>query len=234
MVMPDGSKRVAVILQPSYLPWLGYFDQLARSDVFVLYDDVQYDKHSWRNRNRIKTPQGAIWLTVPVLTKAQNWPTNRDVKIDNLHDWRRKHLHSIRQNYAAAEFFRDFVGVFETLYAREWRFLIDLNIESFGILTEQLGLKREIRFSSELNVEGKGTQRLVDICTKLGASRFFEGAAGRDYIDEAQFQAAGIELAYQEYDHPVYPQLHDPFVPYLSVLDLLFNCGPRSLEVLSR
>src|SRR5438105_3134011 len=118
------SKRVAVILQPSYLPWLGYFAQMNRSDVFVVYDDVQYDKHSWRNRNRIKTPQGPLWLTVPVLTRGQNKPTNRDIAIDNSTDWPRKHLQTIRQNYTRAKFFDDYIGLVEQIYSRAWSFLI--------------------------------------------------------------------------------------------------------------
>ncbi len=225
-------QRVAVILQPSYLPWLGYFAQLMRSDVFVIYDNVQYDKHSWRNRNRIKTAQGPHWLTVPVLTRGQNWPTNRDVKIDNLHDWRRKHWLSLRQSYARAPFFSDYAGIFEPLYARTWDFLLDLNMASFTAMSAALGIKREIRLASELGVEGTSTERLVRICQALGADCFYEGAAGRDYIDPAVFEAANITLEFQDYGHPTYPQLHGNFVPYLSAVDLLFNCGPKSLEIL--
>jgi len=224
--------RVAVILQPSYLPWLGYFAQMHRSDIFILYDDVQYDKGSWRNRNRIKTPQGTQWLTVPVLTKAQNWPTNRDIKINNASDWRRKHLIALKQNYSRAPYFKDYIVFFEELYAREWDFLIDLNIASLDGLTRALGLKREIRFASEVGVQGKSVERLIEICRAVGADCFYEGAAGRNYIDDVLFAQAGIRLEYQDYKHPVYPQLYGEFVPYLSVVDLLFNCGPKSLEIL--
>lgn len=226
--------RTAVILQPSYLPWLGYFAQMGRSDVFVVYDDVQYDKHSWRNRNRIKTAQGVQWLTVPVRTHGQNWPTNRDVLIDNKQDWRRKHLMSIRQSYAKAPFFREYIGVFDDLYARERTHLLELNHTLLLSICDVLGLQREIRFSSELGVEGANVSRLVNICRTVGAERFYEGAAGRDYIDDSQFTSAGLHIEYQDYQHPEYPQLHGPFEPFLSVIDLLFNCGPKSLEVLSQ
>jgi hypothetical protein len=225
---------VTVVLQPSYLPWLGYLAQMARSDVFVLYDDVQYDKHSWRNRNRIKTPQGEQWLTVPVRHRGQNWPTSREIRIDGQQDWARKHLQALRQNYARAPYFKDYAGLFESLLARRWDFLIDLNVAALSALADALGLRRDVRFSSELAVPGRGTERLVDICRRLGAGVFFEGAAGRDYIDESLFAAAGVRLEYQDYKHPVYPQLHGEFLPYLSVVDLLFNCGPASLEVLAQ
>lgn len=226
------TKRTAVILQPSYLPWLGYFAQMHKSDVFVVYDDVQYDKHSWRNRNRIKTPQGAQWLTVPVCTKGRDWPSNREVTIDNAQSWRKKHLQSIKQSYARAPFFKDYVGIFEGIYERDWTYLIDLNMACLTAMTEALGLKREIRFSSELEVEGERVDRLIEICRKVGATDFYEGAAGRDYIDDARFAAAQLGIEYQDYQHPTYPQLHGEFVPFLSVADLLFNCGPRSLEIL--
>jgi hypothetical protein len=226
------AERVAVILQPSYLPWLGYFAQLHRSDVFVVYDDVQFDKHGWRNRNRIKTAQGAQWLTVPVLTYKQNWPTNRAIAIDNTQHWRKKHLASLRQNYAKAPFFADYIDTLDDLLTRDWPSLFDLNMAAFRQLMKSLGIVRELRFASELGVDGDPVDRLIGMCKKVGASRFFEGAAGRDYIADDRFRAAGIAIEYQDYRHPVYPQLHGEFVPYLSVVDLLFNCGPRSLEIL--
>jgi WbqC-like protein family len=226
------SRRVVVVLQPSYLPWLGYFAQMHRSDVFVLYDDVQYDKHSWRNRNRIKTAQGMQWLTVPVRTKGCSYPTIREVEIDNATDWRRKHLLTLRQSYARAAYFDETMGVLQPLYERDWTRLLDLNVAFLSALAEVLGLRREICFASELDVPGDRVQRLIDICKRLAANCFYEGAAGRDYIDDALFRAAGVDIEYQDYQHPVYPQLHGEFVPHLSVVDLLFNCGPRSLEIL--
>ena len=182
------SRRVAVILQPSYLPWLGYFSQMQRSDVFVLYDDVQYDKHSWRNRNRIKTLQGIQWLTVPVLTKGQNWPTNRVVRIYNAIDWRKKHRLSIRQNYGKAPYFSDYFGIFDDLYYRPWDSLLELNMTFLNAVCDMLGLKRETIFSSDLGVKGDTVERLIAICNQLGANVFYEGAAGRDYIDDELFE----------------------------------------------
>ena len=226
--------NVVVILQPSYLPWLGYFAQIQRSDVFVVYDDVQYDKHGWRNRNRIKTPHGIQWLTVPILTKGQNWLTNREAKINNAIDWRKKHLASIRQNYSKAPYFSDYIGIFDMLYILSWDSLLDLDMAIINALCNMLGLKREIIFSSNLGVEGETIERLIAICHHLGANIFYEGSAGRNYIDEKIFTDAGITLEYQDYNHPVYQQLHGGFESHLSVIDLLFNCGPSSLEVLKQ
>jgi hypothetical protein len=226
--------KTAVILQPSYLPWLGYFAQMARSDVFVVYDDVQYDKHSWRNRNRIKTARGAQWLTVPVAVHGKNKPLISDVVIDDKQRWPRKHLESLRQNYSHAPYFSQYITIFEELYAREWTRLIELNHAFLIALCGALGLDREIRFSSELGVPGTSVDRLVGICRAVGADCFYEGAAGRDYIDDSQFTAAGLRIEYQDYRHPEYPQFHGAFEPFLSVVDLLFHCGPRSLEILAQ
>lgn len=226
--MPD---RVVVILQPGYLPWLGYFEQLHRSDVFVVYDDVQFDR-SWRNRNRIKTPRGVQYLTVPVLTKGRNWPSIRDIEIDQTAPWVRKHLETLRRNYARAPYYGAYIDGFERLYARQWKFLLDLNLACLEMLTSALGLRREIRLASDLGVPGRSAERLVAICQALGGDVLYEGAAGRAYIDGRLFVEADIRLEYQDYAHPSYPQLYGPFVPYLSVVDLLFNCGPQSLELL--
>ena len=227
------AQRTAVILQPSYFPWIGYFAQMARADVFVVYDDVQYDKHSWRNRNRIKSSAGPQWLTVPVRTHGRDQPTNRGIHVDNAQNWRRKHLLSIQQNYSKALYFAQYFPVFEQLFAREWDLLIDLNLAAFSAMNEALGLVREIKFSSELGCEGASVERLIALCHTLGATRFYEGSAGRDYIDDSLFRSAGIEIEYQDYPHPTYPQLHGDFVSHLSIIDLLFNCGPKSMEVLA-
>lgn len=223
-----------VVLQPSYLPWLGYFDQMFKSDVFVVYDDVQYDKHGWRNRNRIKTPQGPQWLTVPVLTKGRDFPANREVEINNTVSWRTKQLRSIAQNYGRAPYFNRYIGTLEQILERPWRFLIDLNMAFINFLREQLGLQTRIYFSSELKVRVEGrNERLIGICHYFHADTFLEGDAGKDYIDANLFAHEGIRLEYHAYQHPVYRQLHGEFIPYLSVIDLLFNHGSASLEILT-
>jgi hypothetical protein len=226
--------RTVVILQPGYLPWLGFFEQLWRADVFVLYDDVQYDRESWRNRNRVKTAGGVRWLTVPVLTRALGRPRTRDVRIDNRRPWRRKHLETLRHAYAPAPYFAAYAGRFAALYDQPWERLVDLNAAAQRLLMDLLGLERAVIPASSLGIAGGRVDRLVAICRALGATRFYEGAAGRAYLDPAAFAAAGIALEFQDYRHPVYPQLHGPFVSHLSVVDLLFNCGPDSLRILAR
>jgi WbqC-like protein len=228
-----GQPLRVVVLQPSYLPWLGYFDQLHRSDVFVLYDDVQYDKHGWRNRNRIKTPAGAQWLTVPVLTHGQGRPANRAVRLDAREPWGRKHLAALRVNYAKAPAFDEVLGALAPVLEASWTHLLDVDRAVLEVLCGVLGLRREIRLSSELGVPGTRTERLVAICETLGATVYLSGDAAATYLDEGLFRARGIEVEYHRYRHPVYRQLHGPFVPYLSVVDLLMNHGSRSLAVLT-
>jgi hypothetical protein len=223
-----------VVLQPSYIPWLGYFDQMSKSDAFVIYDDVQYDKNGWRNRNRIKTRRGPQWLTVPVLIKGRDSPLNREVEINNTVSWQTKHLRSIVQNYSKAPFFKLYMDLVQRILERPWRLLIDLNMAFIRMIVEQLGLDTRIYFSSELKIPNNGkTQRLIEICLYFEADIFLEGDAGKDYIDERLFARADVQLEYHGYQHPVYRQLHGDFIPYMSVIDLLFNHGKDSLNILT-
>lgn len=225
-----------VILQSSYLPWSGYFDQMTKAGYFIVYDDVQYDKHGWRNRNRIKTPQGIQWLTVPVLTKGKDKPLLKDVLINNDSHWAKDHLKSIKQNYSKAPFFKDCIHTFDELYAKEWKYLIDIDMAFILALKDKLGIATKIMFSSDMEKSGDRIQRLIDICLEAGATEFIEGAAGKSYLageGEQRFKESGINIVYQDYKHPVYNQLYGDFVPYLSVIDLLFNEGDKSLGILS-
>jgi hypothetical protein len=215
----------AVVLQPGYLPWLGFFDQLQRADIFVYYDDVQYDKHGWRNRNRIKTQSGPLWLTVPVRHGGAGFPRILDVEIDARTPWARKHLSSIRQAYARAPFLGRYLPALEELLQRRWERLVDLDIACAALMAGWFGLRRRVERSSALNVGGERSERLVNICRNLGASKYVSGAAAQSYLDVPLFERQGIRVEWQQYVHPIYPQLHDEFVPYLSALDLLLNCG---------
>ncbi len=222
------------ILQPGYLPWLGFFEQMYKSDVFVIYDDVQYDKEGWRNRNRIKTANGMQWLTIPVNVKFEQHPLIYEVKIDNTSNWRKKHLSSINQNYSKARFFREYFSIFEEAYSKEWEYLIDINMNVTLKLAERLGMEsKKVVRSSTLNIEGDRIGRLVKICKLFNADIFYEGISGKNYLDEKCFVDEGIRIEYQDYKHPIYHQLYGAFVPYLSVVDLLFNCGDESLSILT-
>ena len=216
--------RTVVVLQPGYLPWLGFFDQLSRADVFVYYDDVQYDKHGWRNRNRIKTQDGAQWLTVPV--RHEGLPRIADVEIDQRTAWARKHVASIRQAYARAPFLKRYLPAFEEVLQRKWERLVDLDLACASLMADWLGLKRQVERSSTLGIGGVRSERLVNICRHFGASRYVSGDSAAAYLDVPAFAAHDIAVEWQAYSHPTYPQLHGDFVPNLSALDLLFNCGP--------
>lgn len=226
--------KVIGILQPSYLPWLGYFEQMHRADVFVLYDDVQFEKGSWRNRNRIKTPTGPLWLTVPVLTRGREFPPINQVRVNAAEPWQKKHLRTLAQYYAKAPHFARHAPGLAEIIDRPWELLAELNIALIRHLAAELGIATPLVLASELGVPGSGAPRLVEILNRLGGTVFYEGAAGRDYIDESLFAARGMRVAFQDYTHPVYAQLHGDFVPYLSVVDLLFNHGPDSLSILTR
>ena len=229
---PGGGRTIG-ILQPGYLPWLGFFEQLYRCDVFVLYDDVQFEKGSWRNRNRIKTITGPQWLTVPVLLKGKKFPVIKEVKIDNTTSWQKKHTLSILQNYRKAPFLARYEEDFVSRLEKPWDWLIDLDLELIQWLALELGIKTPILRSSEMGIFGAGMQRLIEIILRLGGSRFYEGSAGRNYIENNVFEREGISVIFQDYEHPFYPQLHGDFVSHLSIIDLLFNCGPGSLNILA-
>jgi hypothetical protein len=220
-----------VILQPSYLPWRGYFDLIHDADAFVFYDDVQYDKHGWRNRNRIKTAQGTQWLTIPVLAKG-NVPSGvhvKDVGIAWTQDWAKKHLASIHQSYAKAPFFKDAFALVEGLLSKKHERLADLTIETTIALARMLGIEhtRFVR-SSEIGVEGGKTERLVNVMKHDGADRYLSGPSARDYIEPQLFADARIALDYKVYAYPEYDQLHPPYDPQVSVLDLVFMKGPAA------
>lgn len=221
-----------VVLQPSYLPWLGYFEQLAKADDFVYYDDVQYDKHGWRNRNRVKTSQGPQWLTVPVLTHGQEDDSIRAARIDVRQPWARKHLMTLRTYYAKAPYFAEIYEPLAAMLQRDWQGIAALDEALISWIAGYLGLAPRVHRASDLGISGGKTERLVNLCRHFGADTYFSGRAATDYLDMAQFEAAGIRVEFQDYHHPVYRQLYGDFVSHLSVVDLLFNEGPASSAIL--
>ncbi|MEJ2364297.1 MAG: WbqC family protein [Deltaproteobacteria bacterium] len=227
-------RNIIGILQPGYLPWLGFFEQMLYAGIFVIYDDVQYDKHGWRNRNRLKGPDGPVWLTVPVRIKGLNKPKINEVLIDpNQPSWGKKHCATLRQLYAKAPFFEEFYPLLEEVLQYPWERLLELDLKLIEMLAYWLGIEREIILSSSLGCSAVDpTQRLVDICRKLDANLFYEGSAGRNYLDLEKFTQAGIEVVFQDYQCRAYPQLHGPFLSHLSAVDLILNCGPQSMDYL--
>ncbi|MBI4531735.1 MAG: WbqC family protein [Candidatus Latescibacteria bacterium] len=225
--------RVFVAHQPNYLPWLGLFYKAGKADVWVVADDVQYTTHSLINRNRIRTADGWQWLTVPVLTKGCGMQRICDVEIDTTRTWQRKHWEALRWNYGKAPYFDDHAGFFEGVYRQKWSRLIDLNVVISEYLVRALGIDVEIRKSSELHLRQERTLRLIDMTVACGCNVYLAGGgASRAYLDEAVFQEAGIACRFGEFQHPVYTQRFPGFEPRMAAIDLLFNYGPSSREVL--
>jgi hypothetical protein len=221
------------IHQPHYLPWLRYVEKVVRSDVFVVLDDCQYEKNGFQNRNKIKTAQGWTCLTVPVQKPTQR--LIRDIEIDNRGNWQAKHRRALEMSYSKAPFFELYWGELEALYAEKWTRLGDLCRVMLAVLFRQLRITTRVVWSSDLPTQGQASQRLVEICRAVGASTYLSGAfALEQYVDAALFRAAGIRLAVQQWHAPQYSQLYPAagFIPDLSVVDLLFNEGPRSREIL--
>jgi hypothetical protein len=221
---------ICAIHQPQYLPWPGYFSKLDAADVFVLYDNTQYKHDEWQNRNRIKTANGVQWLTVPVHHR-QGEPI-RHVRIDNTRPWRRKHAHAFATNYARAPFYADYAEALAEVYERDWTHLAELNIELVGRLCGWLGIATRTVRSSELDDTGRATDALVSICRALGADVYLSGPGGRGYLEPEKFGPAGIELRFHDYEPPEYAQPFGAFLPGLSAVDVLLNCGPASLDVI--
>ena len=224
---------VVAIHQPQFLPWLGYFDKLDRSDVFCLLDTVQYKKNEFQNRNRIKTADGWQWLTVPV---TYRFPQRiYEVGVNQTVDWQRKHLQALKTNYRKAPFFDTYIGKFEKFYQQPCELLAGVNVACIKLLMDLLGLERKVVLSSSLQVETEDpTLRLVEICQALDGNTYLAGRDGAKYMDEDMFRSHKIQVVFQDFNHPDYPQCYGPFEPNLSVVDLLFNCGPESLNIIRK
>lgn len=219
------------IHQLHYLPWLRYIEKIARCDAFVVLDTIQYNKNGWQNRNKIKSTQGATLLTVPVTASAEQ---NLDeVRIAGNGSWRRKHWLSIEQAYSKALYFDRYAPALRDAYAREWTHLNALNRHMLEFYLKELGVTTPLTYSSELNVPGEATERLANLIEAVGGDTYYSGAFALDaYLDADYLAGRGIGLSIQEWASPVYTQQHGEFVGDLSVLDLMMNCGPDSLDVL--
>ncbi|MFA6384004.1 MAG: WbqC family protein [Candidatus Omnitrophota bacterium] len=223
---------VISVHQPQYIPWLGYFEKIARSDLFVFLDNVQYKEREFQNRNRIRTDKGWIWLTVPVVTSEGGRINMSDVRIENSMPWQRKHLGSIKASYAGAPYFNKYYPYFVETLQKKWLKLSDLNVHIVRFIMSELSIVTPTVFESELGILTAKTERIIDICKKLNADTYLSGVGAKDYLDESLFPANKITLYYQHFDHPEYRQCFEPFMPYMSAIDLLFNHGPESRNLL--
>lgn len=221
------------MLQPNYIPWKGVFDLISRVDVFVFYDDVQFTKKDWRNRNLIKTSQGTSWLTVPVLTSGLRTQRIHETKIASNSGWQEKHRKAITNAYIRAPFFADFEFILDEIYANQrWENISELDVFSTKLICEVLGINVEWYLASEIGLDGsKDGEKVINIAKELGANHFINGPASRPFMNQGLFDQADIHLEFIDYEFPEYPQLHGDFVHGVSVLDVLFNCGPRSREM---
>lgn len=227
--------RRVVILQPGYLPWIGFFDLMHKADIFVIYDDVQYTIRDWRNRNRIKTSNGVIWLTVPVKTKDIREKLIKNVEIDNLQQWQRKHLKSFESFYKKAKYFDEVFNLIVDSYKKNYKFLIDLDMNLIMKIKEYLSIKTEVKYSSEIPSKDAKDERLLSICKYLNASSYLSGNAAKAYLREQIFNDEGISVEWHDYSHPFYNQLwlrEQGFITHLSIIDLLFNHGKLATDII--
>ena len=222
------------IHQPEHLPWLGLFDKVRQVDVFVLLDHVQYRKNYFQNRNKIRSTQGATWVTVPVLTKGKSDQAICDVEINNFGSprWKEKCLASISQHYQKAAFWQEHQPFFEDTYQKNWLLLSDLNIAFIEYLLKVLSIDVELIKSSDLKLQGQKSSLIAEICQQIDADVYLSGISGKEYLDLEQFENLGIEVLFQEFYHPIYKQLHEPFMPCMSAIDLVLNYGPESLKII--
>ena len=218
--------------QPVYLPWLGLFHKIALAETFVYFDQVQYLPKDWMNRNKIRTKSGSIWLTVPVLRKGYRDLKTSEIEINNSINWQKKHLRSISLNYKKSPYFENYIPFFEDVYSRKWKFLGELNEYMLKWFLDELGIKVNFLNANDFKFQGEKSSLILNMCKELNASTYIFGVLGKDYADVQEFEKNNIGLIFQNYNHPKYSQLYREFISHMSVIDLLFNHGPKSLEII--
>lgn len=224
---------IVSINQPAYLPWLGYFDRIVRSDLHIVLDHVQFEKNSMVNRNRIRCKSGWAWLTVPLRTKGAfgHLELSR-IRIAEDGQWRQKHLKSLLMNYGKAEHFSSVYPGVEKVLLESGDVFSNLAKLLTEMLCGVLGIRTPILYSSDLNPERKKSELVLELCAKVGATKYLSGPFGRNYLSADAFGAAGLEVLFHDYNHPEYGQIYSGFEPFMSVVDLIFNHGPKSLDIL--
>jgi len=221
--------KLITIHQPNYLPWSGFFHKWMISDAFIILDTVQYHKNEWQNRNRIKTSQGAQWLTVPVTYRFPQ--TIQEVGIAK-QAWARKQMTAVEQAYAKAPFFHDYYPSLQAVWQQPWQNIADLNVAIIRCLGSMLGCDAPLLRASEMQTQANDpTERLIQLCHECDGTAYLSGSEGRNYLQSHAFEKEGLELFFQAVEAPVYPQLHGEFIPYLTVLDVLMNIGDEAKKV---
>lgn len=226
-------KKVAIV-QSNYIPWKGYFDLIRSVDEFILFDDMQFTRRDWRNRNLIKTPQGLQWLTVPVKVKGKYTQPIRETELMG-GDWARDHLRTLHANYARAPFYKETLALLEPVYHEPHATISDLNRRFIEVICGVLGIQTAIRNSWDYAVSEGKSERLADLCAQAGGGIYVSGPAARTYLDEAVFEARNIKVEWFDYaGYPEYPQLWGGFEHGVSIVDLLFNCGGDAERFIAR
>jgi hypothetical protein len=222
-------KKIA-ILQSNYIPWKGVFDMINQVDSFVFFEDVDFTKRDWRTRNKIKTPNGIIWLTIPV-KKSHRGAKIYEIEIANETDWQDKHFQTITHCYKKSPYFKKYSFLLESIYKEQtWNKLSDFNIYVTKLISANLGIKTEFINSKDLDTKGVKDDKIIEICQKLNANYYISGPSAKDYIDNNKFKNQNIKLAYIKYDYPEYKQLYGEFNHNVSILDVIFNCGENAKE----
>ncbi len=223
------------IMQPTYLPWHGYFGLMTKVDYFVVLDHVQFNKRSWQQRNRIKTQSGIIYLTVPVLSKGKSDQLINNVLINKDLNFVKKHLNSIKHNYCKSDYFNYFFSKISKILNLNHSYLYDLNLDLIKFFKHELQIPAKLIFSSDLKVEGSKEKLLVDICKKIGADTYLSPPGSRDYLNDGNsFKKENISLKYFQYNKVEYFQQFKDFEENLSIIDLMFNCGENSFDVIRK
>lgn len=224
-------EKTIVITQPTYLPWLGYFQQVAKADVFVFLDTVQFVQRSWHSRNRLKTHSDqVVWLTVPVAKHSQK-SSLLDILISpNQTRWNEKHLGTIQTCLGSTKYFTNYFASVSNWLSSDWQKIVDLNISGITLFSSLLNISPHFIRASELNLPGKRTELLVNICEELGGTKYYTSSGSKDYLDDEihLFHKANIDVTYQTWEHPIYPQKGKTFISHLSVLDAIMNVGTEA------
>lgn len=217
------------IIQSNFIPWRGYFDFIDEVDLFIYYDDMQFTKNDWRNRNLIKTMKGTAWVTVPVIYDKLN-KLICDTEIDYSRDWISKAIGTIHNNYHKASYYKLYANNLFTLFKSRFRTISELNININNWIIKILGIETKIRMSHEFKPVGRKTDRIIDILTKAGADTYLSGPSAKKYLEKEKFLKSGIKLEYKSYDYLEYRQLFNNYEPNVTILDLIFNTGINNRE----
>jgi len=221
------------IMQPTYLPWIGYFGMIDQVDIFIIFDSVQFSKRSWQQRNQIKTASGPMWLTVPVASKGKHGQLINEVEIDIIRNYHTAHIASLKNNYSKAPYFSEYSPELFFLLEKRHVSISELTTELIVWFCKMLCIKTTIKYSSQMVNTGTKANLLAMLCEQVDATEYVSALGSREYLEDSDaFDKRSIPIKYNEYNHPEYPQLFGKFVPYMSIIDLLFNLGPESLSVI--